>query len=189
MNLIKGQADGARFTATGQTLLLPSAPPRSGELILGVRPEHTALSRDGAAGWPMKVEALEMLGAERLVYGSVGGVLFTGPLRPPGLAPPGGRDGVAPRAAPPNPHGCRAPRPARLCPRPTGRPALPPWGPPPPPPRARAPQKPLAAFRGGRGPWATARLRVRRQAERRRRAVPAPRLDPGAHDLGQRPRR
>ncbi len=77
MNLVKGRADGLQFASAGQTLALPAAAPRAGELILGVRPEHAALSRDGTAGWGMKVEALEMLGAERLVYGSVGDTLFT----------------------------------------------------------------------------------------------------------------
>jgi len=46
-------------------------------LILGLRPEHTAMSQSGATGWPLKVEALEMLGAERLVYGRLGEALFT----------------------------------------------------------------------------------------------------------------
>jgi sn-glycerol 3-phosphate transport system ATP-binding protein len=77
MNLIQGQADGSRFTAGGQTLALPVAAPRVGELTLGLRPEHTELSRAGSAGWPLKVEALEMLGAERLVYGRLGETLFT----------------------------------------------------------------------------------------------------------------
>ena len=77
MNLIRGSADGSRFTAGGQTLALPAAAPRSGELILGLRPEHAELSQTGSAGWQLKVEALEMLGAERLVYGHVGDTLFT----------------------------------------------------------------------------------------------------------------
>jgi sn-glycerol 3-phosphate transport system ATP-binding protein len=77
MNLIMGRADGSRFTAGGQSLTLAAAAPRSGELILGLRPEHTELSHNGAAGWPLQVEALEMLGAERLVYGRVGETLFT----------------------------------------------------------------------------------------------------------------
>ena len=77
MNLIKGNADGSRFTAGGQTLTLPAAAPRSGQLILGLRPEHAELSQTGTAGWQLKVEALEMLGAERLVYGHVGDTLFT----------------------------------------------------------------------------------------------------------------
>src|SRR5207253_1992037 len=62
----------------GQTLELPVAAPRAGEAILGVRPEHVELSqRAGSAGWSLKVEALEMLGAERLVYGRLGDGLFT----------------------------------------------------------------------------------------------------------------
>jgi sn-glycerol 3-phosphate transport system ATP-binding protein len=77
MNLIRGKADGLQFAAAGQTLVLPAAAPRSGELILGVRPEHTGLSQGAGAGWPLKVEALEMLGAERLVYGRLGDALFT----------------------------------------------------------------------------------------------------------------
>src|SRR4051794_26215572 len=76
MNLIRGNVDGARMTSAGQTLLLPAPAPRPGEVILGVRPEHTGLSQTGATGWEMRVEALEMLGAERLVYGQVGGMLF-----------------------------------------------------------------------------------------------------------------
>jgi sn-glycerol 3-phosphate transport system ATP-binding protein len=78
MNLIRGHADGSRFTAGGQTLALPVAAPRAGELILGVRPEHTDLATGAPPGsWALRVEALEMLGAERLVYGMLGGVLYT----------------------------------------------------------------------------------------------------------------
>jgi len=77
MNLITGRADGSRFEVAGQTLSLPVAAPRTGELILGLRPEHVGLSQDGASGWSLKVEALEMLGAERLIYGRVGDTLFT----------------------------------------------------------------------------------------------------------------
>ena len=99
MNLIKGQADGAKFASGGQTLTPPSPPPRGGELIMGVRPEHTALSRNGAAGWPMKVEALEMLGAERLVYGNVGGVLFTVRIDAT-VTPPKAGDTVSLQASP-----------------------------------------------------------------------------------------
>ena len=77
MNLIHGRADGARFDAGGQTLALPAAAPRAGELVLGLRPEHAELQPSDAAGWPLKIEALEMLGAERLVYGRIGETLFT----------------------------------------------------------------------------------------------------------------
>jgi len=76
MNLITGHVDGSRFSVDGQTFVLPSAAPRDGELILGLRPEHVELApSDGS--WALKVEALEMLGAERLVYGRLGGALFT----------------------------------------------------------------------------------------------------------------
>ena len=74
MNLLKGHADGSRFTVGGQTLELPAPAPRSGELLLGVRPEHAELA---GSGWPLKVEMLEMLGAERLVYGRLGEAAFT----------------------------------------------------------------------------------------------------------------
>jgi sn-glycerol 3-phosphate transport system ATP-binding protein len=87
MNLLRGQADGSRFTLAGQALALPVSAPRGGELILGLRPEHAALARNGAAGWPLKVEMIEMLGAERLVHGRVGDAPFTvridGTLHPP----------------------------------------------------------------------------------------------------------
>ena len=74
MNLLQGQADGSRFMVGGQTLELPAPAPRAGELLLGVRPEHAELA---SSGWPLKVEMLEMLGAERLVYGRLGAASFT----------------------------------------------------------------------------------------------------------------
>ena len=77
MNLIDGHADATRFTVqrAAAPLLLPSPAPRSGPLILGVRAEHAELREDG--GWPMQVEMIEMLGAERLIYGRLGGAAFT----------------------------------------------------------------------------------------------------------------
>ncbi len=77
MNLIHGHADGSRFTVGDRTMALPVAAPRTGPLILGVRPEHVALDANAASGWPLTVEALEMLGAERLIYGQLGDALFT----------------------------------------------------------------------------------------------------------------
>ncbi|MEO6031255.1 MAG: TOBE domain-containing protein, partial [Burkholderiaceae bacterium] len=78
MNLIRGTAEGTNFRVDNQTLALPAPAPRAGDLIVGLRPEHIELSLDGSApGWPLTVEALEMLGAERLVYGRLGGALFT----------------------------------------------------------------------------------------------------------------
>ncbi|HEU5297197.1 MAG TPA: sn-glycerol-3-phosphate import ATP-binding protein UgpC [Burkholderiaceae bacterium] len=75
MNLLRGRADGTTFTVDGATLPLPSAAPRTGDAMLGLRPEHTEL-RNGA-GWPLQVEMIEMLGAERLVHGRVGTLPFT----------------------------------------------------------------------------------------------------------------
>jgi sn-glycerol 3-phosphate transport system ATP-binding protein len=88
MNLLTGQAEGSRFTVGGQTFALPAPAPRAGTLTMGVRPEHAALGvDDGPGAWPMHVEMLEMLGAERLVYGRLGDALFTlrieGVLTPP----------------------------------------------------------------------------------------------------------
>jgi len=78
MNLMPGLADGSRFTLGSQVLALPSAAPRSGELILGLRPEHVTHWTVGqGGGWSLKVEMIEMLGAERLVYGHLGTQVFT----------------------------------------------------------------------------------------------------------------
>jgi sn-glycerol 3-phosphate transport system ATP-binding protein len=77
MNLVPGRADGSRFTVDGHELPLPGAAPRSGELIVGLRPEHASLRGPGELGWPFKVEMIEMLGAERLVHGGIGQAQFT----------------------------------------------------------------------------------------------------------------
>jgi sn-glycerol 3-phosphate transport system ATP-binding protein len=74
MNLLEGVAEGMRFTTGGITLDLPAPAPRAGTLLLGVRPEH---ADPAASGWSMKVEVVEMLGAERLVYGHLGSAPFT----------------------------------------------------------------------------------------------------------------
>ena len=85
MNLLPGQADGTRFSIGDTTLVLPAAAPRAGALTLGVRPEHAELTTTGKA-WPLRVEMLEMLGAERLVYGRLGAAGFT--LRLDATLPP-----------------------------------------------------------------------------------------------------
>jgi sn-glycerol 3-phosphate transport system ATP-binding protein len=91
MNLLPGRADGARFDIGGQSLPLPAAAPCTGELILGLRPEHGNLDAASSPGWPLAVETIEMLGAERLVHGRVGDAPFT--LRIDStLAPPNAGD-------------------------------------------------------------------------------------------------
>ncbi|MGE5117212.1 MAG: sn-glycerol-3-phosphate import ATP-binding protein UgpC [Betaproteobacteria bacterium] len=75
MNLLHGTADGSTFRVGDQALALPAAAPRAGPLVLGVRPEH--MQWNAAGGWPFAVEVVEMLGAERLVYGRLGGQLVT----------------------------------------------------------------------------------------------------------------
>ncbi len=76
MNLLKGHAQGLAFSIGGISVDLPQAAPRDGELILGLRPEHLD-HWQSERGWPFKVEMIEMLGAERLVYGKVGSEMFT----------------------------------------------------------------------------------------------------------------
>ncbi|OYV01340.1 MAG: sn-glycerol-3-phosphate ABC transporter ATP-binding protein UgpC [Burkholderiales bacterium PBB5] len=70
MNLLDGQANGGQFEVGGAVLPLPAPAPRAGALLLGVRPEHLQLGTDGP--WALVVDTLEMLGAERLVYGRLG---------------------------------------------------------------------------------------------------------------------
>jgi len=86
MNLIEGTARGAQFQAGGETLRLPLAAPRDGPLVLGMRPEHADIVEDDPQGWKLQVEVVEMLGAERLVYGRLCGQLFT--VRIEGTRPP-----------------------------------------------------------------------------------------------------
>ena len=99
MNLLDGQAEGRRLRVDGATLPLPQPAPREGALRLGVRPEHLALAANGAdsadgAAWPLRVDTVEMLGAERLVHGQIGGCALTLridatlPAPPPGATVP-----------------------------------------------------------------------------------------------------
>ncbi|TDM08669.1 MAG: sn-glycerol-3-phosphate ABC transporter ATP-binding protein UgpC [Ideonella sp. MAG2] len=72
MNLLRGSALHEAFQVGGTHLPLPAAAPRSGDMILGLRPEHAHISPT-ASGWPLQVHLVEMLGAERLVHGTMGG--------------------------------------------------------------------------------------------------------------------
>ena len=83
MNLVEGIVDGRNFKVGGTVLPLRADAPRQGPLIMGLRPEHAVV--DDAGAWALAVEVVETLGAERLVYCRLGGVLFT--LRIDGTLP------------------------------------------------------------------------------------------------------
>jgi sn-glycerol 3-phosphate transport system ATP-binding protein len=56
----------ASFIGSPPMNLLKGAPQAKAGVITGIRPEHLDIT---AQGWELKVEAVELLGAERLVYG------------------------------------------------------------------------------------------------------------------------
>ena len=76
MNLLHGRVDASSFVIDGAVLPLAAPAPHSGDVLLGLRPEHAEL-RPGAPDWPLQVEMVEMLGAERLVHGRLGTLPFT----------------------------------------------------------------------------------------------------------------
>ncbi len=59
----------AGFIGSPPMNLLKHAPGVRPGMILGIRPEHLTLDTDG---WSVQVEYVELLGAERLIYGRVG---------------------------------------------------------------------------------------------------------------------
>ncbi|MBS0292515.1 MAG: sn-glycerol-3-phosphate ABC transporter ATP-binding protein UgpC [Proteobacteria bacterium] len=65
----------ASFIGSPPMNLLRNAPGGQNGRILGIRPEHIDLVESG--GWEFKVETVELLGAERLLYGKVGGENLT----------------------------------------------------------------------------------------------------------------
>jgi len=56
----------ASFIGSPPMKLLWDAPQHKPNTIVGIRPEHLDVTD---TGWALQVEAVEMLGAERLVYG------------------------------------------------------------------------------------------------------------------------
>jgi sn-glycerol 3-phosphate transport system ATP-binding protein len=60
----------ASFIGSPPMNLLKNAPGGRPGAITGIRPEHLDV---GSAGWEVRVETVELLGAERLIYGRVGG--------------------------------------------------------------------------------------------------------------------
>jgi sn-glycerol 3-phosphate transport system ATP-binding protein len=59
----------ASFIGSPPMNLLKHAPGVRPGQILGIRPEHMKLDE---SGWSVQVEQVELLGAERLVYGRIG---------------------------------------------------------------------------------------------------------------------
>ena len=59
----------ASFIGSPPMNLLKHAPGVRPGQILGIRPEHMKLDE---SGWTVQVEQVELLGAERLVYGRIG---------------------------------------------------------------------------------------------------------------------
>ena len=59
----------ASFIGAPPMNLLKQAPGGRAGRILGIRPEHLDLSSEG---WPLRVTAVELLGAERLIYTQLG---------------------------------------------------------------------------------------------------------------------
>jgi sn-glycerol 3-phosphate transport system ATP-binding protein len=60
----------ASFIGSPPMNLLKNAPGGRAGAILGIRPEHLDV---GSTGWEARVETVELLGAERLIYARVGG--------------------------------------------------------------------------------------------------------------------
>ncbi len=60
----------ASFIGSPPMNLLKEAPGGRPGAITGIRPEHLDV---GSSGWEVRVETVELLGAERLIYGRLGG--------------------------------------------------------------------------------------------------------------------
>ena len=75
----------ASFIGSPPMNLLKEAPGGRAGTITGVRPEHLVVGSDG---WNVTVETVELLGAERLIYGRVGGEQIIVRVEEGKLAPP-----------------------------------------------------------------------------------------------------
>jgi len=78
----------ARFMGSPPMNVLPHAPGLSADTLLGVRPEDWIID---PSGWPLRVESVELLGAERLVYGQLQNQVHAEPVivrLPAATAPP-----------------------------------------------------------------------------------------------------
>ena len=62
----------ASFIGSPPMNLLKNGPGARKGATMGIRPEHLDIGTDSNQGWAMQVDNVELLGAERLVYGRVG---------------------------------------------------------------------------------------------------------------------
>ena len=62
----------ASFMGSPPMNLLKNAPGCVHGQVLGIRPEHLDICNATAGGWQLQADAIEMLGAERLVYALLG---------------------------------------------------------------------------------------------------------------------
>ena len=183
MNLLRGQRRRRALHGRRPAAAAAGAGAARRRAGAGRAPRARRARRDRQRGWPLRVQALEMLGAERLVYGRLGETLFTVRLD---ATLPHPKVGDIVVAAWPRPSTCtgstRRPRRASA---PDGDVTTAPW----PYPRwiahrgagKLAPENTLAAFRLGAAHGYRA-FECDVKLSRRRRAVPAARRDAGAHD-------
>ncbi|WP_427915169.1 sn-glycerol-3-phosphate ABC transporter ATP-binding protein UgpC [Ramlibacter sp. MMS24-I3-19] len=75
----------ASFIGSPPMNLLKEAPGGRAGTITGIRPEHLQVGSDG---WDVKVETVELLGAERLIYGRLGAEQIIVRVEEGRLAPP-----------------------------------------------------------------------------------------------------
>jgi len=82
MNFIPVTVNGKTAKASGFEIELPSAPGIE-KGVLGIRPEAlTEHPREGHGGLELKVEVVEVLGADQYLYGTVGGDTITARVDP-----------------------------------------------------------------------------------------------------------
>jgi ABC-type sugar transport system ATPase subunit len=86
MNLLSASAAGGRVDAGDLVLEVPGAP--SGELVIGVRPEALRLTTGASEeqALQVRVEVVELLGHETIVYGSIRGQRVATASTAPGIA-------------------------------------------------------------------------------------------------------
>jgi len=86
MNLLSASAAGGRVDAGDLVLEVPGAP--AGELVVGVRPEALRLTTGASEEQTMqvRVEVVELLGHETIVYGSIRGHRVATASTAPGIA-------------------------------------------------------------------------------------------------------